>query len=116
MSVSAIADCTLGFWTTDQSPFHLTTHSPGHISKVCFQKALAFLFKELRRNELRAVEDLVRRAPCLTFQIDCGHASDTGTSQAPVIYPSLKLGLVSRDLDSGKKSALLSSFKAARKT
>lgn len=84
--------------------------------KECFQKALAFLFKELRRNELRTAEDLVLRAPCLTFQIDCGHASDTRTSQTPVICPSLKWGLVSRVLDSGKKVALLSSFKAARKT
>lgn len=60
---------------------NLTTHSPGHILKACFQKALAFLFKELRRNELGVAEDLVLRAPCLLvkFQIDCGPSSDMGT-------------------------------------
>lgn len=79
MSVSAIADCTLGFGTTEQSPFNLSTHSPGHILKVCVQKALAFLFKELRRNELGIAEDLVLRAPCLKSQINCGHSSDTET-------------------------------------
>lgn len=81
MSVSAIADCTLGFWTTEQSLFNLTTHAPGHILKACFQKALAFLFKELRRNELGVAEDLVLRAPCLLvkFQRDCGPSSDMGT-------------------------------------
>lgn len=81
MSVLTIADCTLGLWTTQQSPFNFTSHSPGHILKACFQKALAFLFKELRRNELGVAEDLVLRAPCLLvkFQIDCGPSSDTGT-------------------------------------
>lgn len=33
--------------------FIFPSHSPGPILKVYFQKALAFLFKELRRNELR---------------------------------------------------------------
>lgn len=101
---ACLSCCWLHAGILDNRPIYISSsHSlPWTHFEGLFQKALAFLFKELRKNELRTAEDLVLRALCLTFQIDCGHASDTGTSQAPVMHPSVKLGLVRRDLDQGR--------------